>query len=444
MEVLRAHLERIEAVNPKVNAIVTLADDAMDKARKAEEAIMRGESWGPLHGVPFTIKDCIDNKGVRTARGSRLFQDFRPASDATVVKRLTEAGGIFMGKTNMPEFAFWWETGNEIFGRTINPWNADRTSGGSSGGEAAAIATGMSPLGLGSDVGGSIRQPSSYCGVVGLKATHGRVPLTGHWPEVLLRFMHVGPMARSVRDVALALSVLSGPDGIDPYAVPVPAPRFIDLGAPLPKLRVGWFGEGPFAPVAKEVQSTVAKAASLLADMGCEAEPVSLAAWQDWPGLGISMNFFLGEGSVYLDPYTRGHEEELTWYIKRRLSLTMPSFDKYMEALLKTELLRQDTMRLFSEFDVLLCPTTPCTANTHEAPELVIEGQTTQGRHSLACTVPFDLTGSPAVNVPAGLSQEGLPLGVQVIGRHFDEVKQLHVATALQAALGMRGQHPPV
>ena len=226
VEVVRAHLRRIEDVNGRLNAIVTLDDRAEDRAREAEAAAAAGALWGPLHGVPITVKDCVDTAGLRTTRGSRLFSDHVPAADATVVQRLTDAGAIVIGKTNMPEFALWWETDNVVFGRTENPWLQGRTPGGSSGGEAAAIASGMSPLGIGSDVGGSIREPANYCGIVGLKATHGRVPLTAHWPDVLLRFMHVGPMARTVRDVALALSVIAGPDGVDTYAVPIaPAGR---------------------------------------------------------------------------------------------------------------------------------------------------------------------------------------------------------------------------
>ena len=163
-----------------------------------------------------------------------------------------------MGHTNVPEFVFWFETDNAVFGRTENPWKHGRTTGGSSGGEAAALSAGMSPLGLGSDVGCSIRLPAAYCGVVGLKPTHGRVPLTGHWPDVLLRFMHVGPMARTVRDVAVALSLLSGPDGLDPYAMPVPVPAYDRLDGPIRGLRIGWCGEGPFAPVSAEIQAAVA------------------------------------------------------------------------------------------------------------------------------------------------------------------------------------------
>jgi aspartyl-tRNA(Asn)/glutamyl-tRNA(Gln) amidotransferase subunit A len=232
VEVVQAHLDRIEAVNPKLNALIAYPERVLEQAREAEAAIGRGENRGPLHGVPFTVKDCVDTQGVRTTRGSKLFEDRVPTADATVVKRLKDAGGIFIAKTNMPEFALWWETDNLVYGRTENPWKAGRTPGGSSGGEASAIASGMSPIGIGSDVGGSIREPANYCGIVGLKATHGRIPLTGHWPEALLRFMHVGPLARSVRDAALGLSLMAGPDGLDYYAMPVPIPDVSDLGAP--------------------------------------------------------------------------------------------------------------------------------------------------------------------------------------------------------------------
>jgi aspartyl-tRNA(Asn)/glutamyl-tRNA(Gln) amidotransferase subunit A len=444
VEVMTAHLERIEAVNPALNAIVTLSDSAMDRARDAEAAVMRGESLGPLHGVPFTVKDCIDNEGVRTTRGSKIFADRVPGEDATAVSRLRAAGGIFLGKTNMPEFALWWETGNLVFGRTENPWKPGRTPGGSSGGEASAIAAGLSPLGLGSDVGGSIRQPAHYCGIVGLKATHGRVPLTGHWPELLLRIMHVGPLARTVRDVAMALTVLSGPDGIDPYAAPVPVPQFTDLDAPLQSLRVGWCAEGPFAPVDAEVQATVGRAAAALEDLGCRVEPVSLESWEQWPAQSISMAFFLGEGAFYLEPFISGREEELAPPMQRRLAQPLPTLKDYLAATENTENLRRDMMRFFGEYDLLVCPTGPVPAHAHEAPDLVIGGQHVQARNSLRATVPFDLTGSPAVSLPFGLSADGLPIGVQLVGRHFDEPTLLHAASALEALYAPDRGRPPI
>ena len=211
----------------------------------------------------------------------------------------------------MPEFALWWETDNEVFGRTENPWKEGRTPGGSSGGEAAAIAAGLSPLGVGSDVGGSIREPAHYCGIVGLKPTHGRVPLTGHWPGFLLRYMHVGPLARTVRDAALALHVLAGPDGKDPYAVPVPNQTASGPVDPSPGLRVGWCEDGPFAPVASEVRRTVAAAASVLERLGCRVEAVSLAGWEEWPPQQITGVIFAAETRYWLEPVIAGHEDNL-------------------------------------------------------------------------------------------------------------------------------------
>lgn len=444
VEVVRAHLERIEAVNPKINAVVTMAPGAVERAQEAEAAAMRGESWGPLHGVPFTVKDCVDTEGVRTTRGSKLFSDHLPAADASVVKRLKDAGGIFIAKTNMPEFALWWETGNLVFGTTENPWMIGRTPGGSSGGEAAAIAAGLSPLGIGSDVGGSIREPANYCGIVGLKATHGRIPLTGHWPETLLRFMHVGPLARSVRDIALGLSIMAGADGVDHYALAVPPPVIPDLDTPLPKLRVAWCGEGPFAPVEQEVQQTVAGAAAALEEFGCTVEPVSLSAWDQWPGQSLSMTLFSAEGGHYLEPIIAGREHQLAPSMQRRLSLPAPTFREYLDAMAGYEALRQDLALLFTEYDLLLCPTGPVTARPHETYEMEIGGQTVDGRNALRATIPFDLTGSPAISVPFGWSSEGLPIGVQMVGRHFDEATLLHVGSALESLYAPRRRRPPV
>ena len=199
VELVQAHLDRIDAVNDGLNAIVAPAADALDRARDAERAVNSRSSLGPLHGVPYTIKDSIDVAGFPTTSGSLLTSRTPAATDAPVVARIRAAGGVLLGKTNTPEFTLWWETDNRVFGRTNNPWNTERTTGGSSGGEAAAITTGMSPLGIGSDSGGSIRVPAAYCNIFGLKATHGRVPITGHVPYTLLQATHVGPMARTAR-----------------------------------------------------------------------------------------------------------------------------------------------------------------------------------------------------------------------------------------------------
>src|ERR1700727_1483690 len=248
VEVMKAHLDRIEAVNPEVNAIVKIVEDALESARRAEAAVQRGEELGPLHGVPFTAKDSIDTAKVLTQRGSPIFKGRTPDTDATSVARMKKAGAILLAKTNLPEFSYGIESDNLLTGRTNNPWNLDLTPGGSSGGESAAIAAGMSPLGLGTDLAISLRGPAAHTGLVSLKATPGRVPMTGIWPREPRRFWHVGPMARSIRDLSLAFSVLGGPDGQDGYsssAIP------FDAGVGSNKerlLRVGWLIEPGFGP----------------------------------------------------------------------------------------------------------------------------------------------------------------------------------------------------
>ena len=457
VEVLNAHLERIEAVNPRINTIVTLVDDALDRAKEAEAAIVGGYTIGPLHGVPFTIKDCVDTAGVRTTRGSRLFQDRVPAADARVVARLKAAGGILMAKTNLPEFTLWWETDNTVFGRTVNPWDFERTAGGSSGGEAAALAAGLSPLGIGSDVGGSIRNPAHNCGVVGLKPTHGRVPLTGHWPETLLRAMHVGPMARTVRDVDLALHIISGPDGVDPYAPPVPVPdrvvpdpgtaRVTDSPDPYESLfgvKVGWNAGRAFGPVAPEVSDAVSRAARALDEAGCQVEEVPLPALEKTDTQALTATVYTAEGNHYFQPIVAGRKAELSPNIRRRLGARSPTLREYLDALADWEQVRQGMARYFREYELLLCPCVPLPAHPHDVTELTIAGETVAARNALRATIPWDVTGSPAISVPFARSSEGLPIGVQIVGRHFDEPTVLRAALALERVADSPGTFPPV
>ncbi len=442
VEVVKAHLERIAAINPKINAIVTLADNVMDKAQAAEAAVMKGKTLGPLHGVPFTCKDLFDVAGVRTTRGSKLFERRVAATDATVVSRLKQAGGIFLGKTNVPEFALWWETDNLVFGRTNNPWNLERTPGGSSGGEVAAIISGLSPLGIGSDVGGSVRAPAHHCGIVGFKATHGRVPLTGHWPEVLLQYMHVGPMARTVNDVALALQLMSGPDSIDPYAMPVPPPELPNGEIVLPKLHIGWSTELGDNPVDQEVCEVVEEAANTLAALGLEVEKVTLETLIHNDALTISAVIFAAEAGFYFEPIIAGHEAELYPFMRERLAAPRPEQNDYLKARSDCETLRHDMASYFRQYDLFLCPTLPLPSYPHGLPEISIGGNTVKARRQLCTTLPWNLTGSPAISIPFGQSSEGLPVGVQLVGRHFEETTILKVATALENLTKAGRRHP--
>ena len=323
VEVVQAHLDRIQAVDPKLNAIVSLAHDALDAARAAEAAVVTGGELGPLHGVPFTAKDSIDTAGVPTQRASPIFRGRVPEADATSVARLKAAGAILLAKTNLPEFSYSTETDNALTGRTNNPWNLDRTPGGSSGGESAAIAAGMSPLGLGTDLAISIRGPAANTGIVGFKATHGRVPMTGIWPRAPRRNWHVGPMARSVRDVALAYELLAGPDGADGFAT---IPAGIDVGtgaAPGRKLRVGWLVEPGFGPIDPQVAATVRAAAEALAGTGdVEVEAVRIPALERDSALDIFWRLHVNEVKPAFAEVTAGHEDAM--YVMSKTMLATP------------------------------------------------------------------------------------------------------------------------
>ena len=333
----------------------------------------------------------------------------------------------------MPEFALWWETDNLVFGRTNNPWNLERIPGGSSGGEAAAIVAGLSPLGVGTDLGGSIRAPAHFSGVVGLKPTLGRVPYTGIQPQTMLRAFHAGPLARTVEDAALGLSIMAGTDGMDIFSPPVPVPDYTDLDGPLPNLKVGWSPTVGTA-VQPDVQEVVEEAANALSGLGMDVDKVEI------PGLGqkdagnITAIVFRMEAGLYLGSIASGCESELTPLLRQRFfDSPSRSIEEYLEAIVQWEELRQEVAEYFTRYDLFLCPTAPMPAFPHKQTEFAIEGRTLAGRHTLRCTLPWDLTGSPAISIPFGWSSDGLPIGVQLEGRHFDELTLLKASKALES-----------
>jgi Asp-tRNA(Asn)/Glu-tRNA(Gln) amidotransferase A subunit family amidase len=443
VEIVRALRERAEALNPTINALVTPFEDAEHRAGEAERAIVRGDEVGPLHGVPFTIKDSFDTGAIRTSRGSRLFAENVPGEDAAAVARLRAAGAIALAKSNLPEFALWWETDNLVFGRTVNPWHGERTAGGSSGGEAAAIASGLSPLGIGSDLGGSIRLPAHYCGVVGLKPTHGLVPLTGHWPDVLLGFMHAGPLARSVADVSLALAALAGPDGRDWHAAPAPPPLPVVSSDGRKPLRVGVLDDHGFGPIDPDVVGAVQDAAAALSDEGHTVVPAAIPGLErhDWNLL--TMTLYSAGAGAFFRGVVGDRWDELHPALRRRLSTRVESLDAYLEAEAAVEELRRDLSAFFGEHDLLLCPTGLVAAFEHDALELTIGGESCPARATMRATIPFDLSGSPALSVPFATASSGLPIGVQLVGRRFGEATVFRAGIALEEARGPLA-HPPL
>jgi aspartyl-tRNA(Asn)/glutamyl-tRNA(Gln) amidotransferase subunit A len=443
VEVIQSHLDRIRAVDPKVNAIVTVAADALEAAKAAEAAILRGDKVGPLHGVPFTVKDSIDTAGVLTQRGSPIFKGRVPEADATSVARLKKAGGILLAKTNLPEFSYWIESDNLLSGRSNNPWDLTRTPGGSSGGESAAIAAGMSPLGLGTDLAISVRGPAAQTGIVSLKATHGRVPMTGIWPRVPRRFWHVGPMARSIRDLALAFSQLSGPDGLDAFATSTVQ---FDAGigrAPYRQLRVGWLVEPGFGPIDREVAATVGSAADALKGVGIFVEPVRIPALERDFALDVFNRLHVMEMKPTFAEATAGRaESELYMMAKTMLSLPDTSMKDYIDAEQAAERLRDGYADYFQKYDALLTPVLPIPAHKHGVTEFVINGQKVDATYLQGATVPLNVTGLPGISMRFGTSKEGLPINVQLVGSWQAESTILHVASLLEAVSPVRNLHP--
>lgn len=443
VEIMQAHLDRIAAVDPKVNAIVKTADMALDAAKAAEQAVMAGERLGPLHGVPFTVKDSIDTAGVATQRGSPIFRGRVPDADATSVARLKQAGGILLAKTNLPEFSYWIESDNLLSGRSNNPWDLERTPGGSSGGESAAIAAGMSPLGLGTDLAISVRGPAAQTGIVSLKASHGRIPMTGIWPRAPRRFWHVGPMARSVRDLALALSQLAGPDGKDAVASSTVS---FDAGvgnSPRRKLRVGWLVEPGFGPIDAEVAATVLAAAEALKDAGCIVEPVRIPALERDFALDVFNRLHVMEMKPAFEEATAGRrDDELYKMAKTMLSLPDTSMQDYIAAEQAAERLRDGFAEYFHRYDALLTPVLPIPAHKHGQSRFTINGQTVGATYLQGATVPLNVTGLPGLSMRFGTSRDGLPINVQLVGSWLAESTILHLASLLESVSPVRDLRP--
>ena len=442
VEVVQAHIDRIRLVNPHINAIVAVADDALKAAKAAESAVLAGEKLGPLHGVPFTAKDSFDTAGVLTQLGSPIFKGRVPDADATGIARMKKAGGILLAKTNLPEFSYWIESDNLLSGRTLNPWNLDRTPGGSSGGESAAIAAGMSPIGLATDVAISVRGPAAMTGVIGLKATHGRIPMTGIWPRVPRRFWHAGPMARSIRDITLAYSLLAGPDGADGFSS---SPLSLDAGVgavPNRPIRVGWLVERGFGLVDNDVAATVKAAAGALKSAGVIVEEVRIPVLEQINALELLWKLQAMETKPAFRHATAGHEDLIYKHVQAVFDTPDTSIEDFVIAEQQIETMRDGFAQYFTRYDALLCPVTPVPAHAHDATELVINGQTVSSLHMMDATAPLSVTGLPGLSLRFGTSKDGLPISVQLVSPWFAESTILHLGAILESLSSVRDLHP--
>jgi len=440
VEVVKAHLDRIEAVDPQVNAIVTVADTAMEAAKAAEAAVLRGDPLGPLHGVPFTAKDSIDTANVLTQRGSPIFRGRKPAADATSVARLKKAGGVLLAKTNLPEFSYWIESENLLSGRTNNPWDLNLSPGGSSGGESAAVASGLSPLGLATDLAISVRGPGALTGIASLKATHGSIPMTGIWPRPPRRFWHVGPMARSVRDLRLAYSVLAGPDGRDGFSSSMM--RF-DAGVGDSFQGIGWLVEPGFGAIDPEIARTVEAAADALRQLGHFVEPVRLPALEAEFALDYYVKMHIMEIKPAIAEAVAGRSEDEIFKMARTvLAFPDTSMKDFIAAEQSAERLRDGYAEYFQKYDAMITPVLPVVGHGHNIDEIVVKGQKESIFLLQGATVPLNITGLPGVSVRFGTSESGLPINVQVVGNWLAESTILHIASLLEEVRVVDRLHP--
>jgi amidase len=428
--VVDAYLARIEAVNPRLNAVVQLAGDARERARQADDDVVNGVIRGPLHGVPFTAKDSLDTAGVVTTAGTVGWRGRIPERDATVVARVRSAGGILLGKTNTPEYTWSAETDNDVYGRTSNPYDLSRSPGGSSGGPAAIVAAGGSPFDIGSDTGDSIRQPAHVCGIAGLKPTSGRVPRTGHWPGyqgLFESFTQLGPMARRVEDLELLLPILAGPDGEDPHVMPVALgdPSAVDVGS----LRAIAFTDNGIRTPTGETALAVEAAARALAETGTrireEVPPALDEAWAAWDAM------IWADGYAWLHRLMEaaGTPGWGSYATRDWISPGEPlPGDKLTELIERVDAIRARLLRWLGDVDLIVCPAAPQPALRH--------GESSDPRFGDTYSDVHNLTGWPAVVVRGGSSPEGLPIGVQLVAPPWREDVALAAARVVEAASG--------
>jgi aspartyl-tRNA(Asn)/glutamyl-tRNA(Gln) amidotransferase subunit A len=444
VELLEAVLVQTRAFEPTVHAYITPTfERAEAAARVAEQEIIDGAYRGPLHGIPIAVKDNLWTRGLRTTAGSKLLEDFVPQEDAATVARLLAAGAVLTGKCNMHELASGGTTTNAYFGATHNPWSLDRIPGGSSGGSAAAVAAGFCYAALGTDTAGSVRNPAAYCGLVGLKGTYGRVSNYGVVP-LSYTADHVGPLARTVRDTALTMQAISGFDRRDPTSVKVPVPELLaGFGGDLKGLRVGLPRRYFFDQIAADVDSAVEAALGVLLDLGASIQDV------DFPAAGMTPLLYRfitrPEAASFQEEFLQLRPQDYGDAAIRNMA-NLGEFvlaKDYLRAQRLRAAMRVELEQIMDDVDLLVTPTTPTVAHPIGRPFTQVDGAPIEPFDlTVGLTAPFDLTGSPAISLPCGFTEDDLPVGLQLVGRAWDEATVLRAADAFERATDWHERHP--
>ena len=445
VEIIDAHLERIDATEGVLNSFITLLpEQAREAARRAEAQVQRGNYLGPLHGIPVGLKDLFNTAGVRTTSGSRIFDTFVPEQDCTVAARFQQAGAILLGKLNMHQFAYGPTGENPDYGHMHNPWDPELVSGGSSGGSGSATAAGQCTITMGSDTGGSVRIPAALCGIVGLKPTYGRVSRHGLTP-LSWSLDHPGPMVRTVEDAALTMNAIAGYDPGDVASAREDVPDYTEsLTGDVRGLRIGVPTEYFEAPLDPEVAKVVRDALEVLEGLGASVTPVSFPMFE--LSQAISGAILMSEAAAYHRDLLAKEGHNLYPPVRLRLEggLFVSAAD-YLKAQQGRAIFDREVRKLLEQVDLLAGPTEPVTAPTLLAPE-VQAGEITVGTTAALTqyTRPYNITGSPAISVPCGFSASGLPIGLQLAGRAFDESTVLRAAHAYEQATQWRNRRPPI
>ena len=424
VELTTACLARIDELNPTLNAFITvLHDRALDQARAAEAEISAGNWRGPLHGIPVGLKDLIDTAGVRTTCGSAVFADRVPTEDAEIVRRLKDAGAILLGKQNMQEFAYGGTSSSSHFGPVRNPWDSERIAGGSSGGSAAAVASGMCFAAIGTDTGGSVREPAAFCGIVGLKATYGRVSMRGVFP-LSQSLDHVGPICRNVTDTALVLQVIAGYDKLDATTVDWPVESYVEALNVKTKPRIGIVRRPYFDNLDPDVESAMDKALKQIGTMALDVFELELP---DFPLTVQPPEVYAVHAKLLAaSPELYGH-----WMRERLRQATLIDTVTYVEARQELDRVRRVVEDVFDKVDFVVTPTSPVSPIT-VAEAVSMTTPPPAGELWLRNTRPFNAYGVPAISVPCGFTRTGLPIGLQIAGRKFGEGPLMAFASAFE------------